>query len=312
MARALWSGSISFGLVNIPVRLYAATDSHQLEFHQFDAKSGKRVRYKRVAEGSDDEVPYEHIVDGYEVHKGKVVTLTDEEMAAAEPKKTRTLEIEDFVPLDAIDPIAWNHTYYVGPDSSAGAQKAYAVLRDAMKQTGRVGVARFVMRSKEYLATIRPMGKAMALETMFFEDEIRSLDDVPDVGGQARVSPREMEMATKLIEALSGGWKHGKYKDTYRDQLMEIIKMKAKGETIDVPADPDKGGQVIDLMEALKKSLDRGRVGAARAPKAGRAAPAAGRSPSSGKPPARKAKPATPPPSRSPAKKSRGATKRAA
>ncbi|MEO8212892.1 MAG: Ku protein [Myxococcales bacterium] len=258
MARALWSGSISFGLVNVPVRLYAATDSHQLEFHQFDARSGKRVRYKRVAEGTDHEVPYDQIVDGYEVRKGKLITLTDEEMAAAEPKKTRTLDIEDFVPLEAIDPIAWSHTYYVGPDASAGAQKAYAVLREAMKQTGRVGVGRFVMRSKEYLAIIRPLGKVLALETMFFEDEIRGLDEVPGVAGGGAASPREMEMAKKLIEALATEWKHGKYKDTYRDELLKIIKQKAKGDAIALPPEAEQGGQVIDLMEALKKSLAGG------------------------------------------------------
>lgn len=258
MARALWSGSLSFGLVNIPVRLYAATDSHQLEFHQFDSKTGKRVRYKRVVEGTDREVPYDAIVDGYEVSKGKIVTLSDEEMAAAEPKKTRTLDIEDFVPLEAIDPIAWSHTYYMGPEANGGAKKAYVVLRDAMKQTGRVGVGRFVMRTKEYLAIIRPLGKGMALETMFFEDEIRDLDELPDVGGQGSASAREIDMAKKLIEALSGDWKHGKYKDTYRDRLLDVIKQKAKGKTIDVAAPADKGGQVIDLMEALKKSLAGG------------------------------------------------------
>jgi DNA end-binding protein Ku len=259
MAKALWTGSISFGLVNIPIRLYPATSSHQLEFHQLDSKTRKRVRYRRVIEGTNEEVPYKQIVDGYEVSKGKIVILTDEEMAAAEPKKSRTLDLEDFVPLDSIDPIAWNHTYYVGPDQGAGAQKAYAVLREAMKQTKRVGVGRLVMRSKQYLATLRPFGKGMALETMFFDDEIRELSSVPGAETQVAVSPREVDMARKLVEALSGDWHHAKYKDTHRDQLVSLIKQKAKGKVIEAEAAADTGGgKVIDLMEALKQSLGKG------------------------------------------------------
>jgi DNA end-binding protein Ku len=256
MAKALWTGSISFGLVNIPIRLYPATDSHQLEFHQLDSKTHKRIRYKRVIEGTHDEVPYKQIVDGYEIAKGKTVILTDEEMAAAEPKQSRTLDLEDFVPLDSIDPIAWNHTYYVGPDDGAGAHKAYGVLREAMKQTKRVGVGRFVLRSKQHLATLRPFAKGMALETMFFQDEIRDVASLPGIEGPMAVSARELDLARKLIAALSGEWDHGKYKDTYRDQLLSIIKQKAKGKVIEAAAAPDTGGgKVIDLMQALKRSL---------------------------------------------------------
>lgn len=155
MPHAIWTGSISFGLVNIPVRLYAATDPQQLAFHQFDRKTEKRIHYKRVAEGSNAEVPYDRVVDGYEIRKGKFITLTDAEMAAADPKKSKTIDIEDFVPLSAIDPVAWNHTYFLGPDGRSGGAKAYAVLRDAMASTERVAVGRFVMRSKQYLATLR-------------------------------------------------------------------------------------------------------------------------------------------------------------
>lgn len=257
MARALWSGSISFGLVNIPIRLFAATESHQLDMHQFDAKTRKRVRYRRVVEGTDREVPYEQIVDGYEVSKGKIVLLSDEEMAAAAPKQSHTLELEQFVPLQAIDPIAWAHTYYVGPDGTS-AHKAYAVLRDAMKKSERVGIGRFVLRSKEYLATLRPYERGLALETMFFADEIRDLADVPGADVRVTASARELDIAQKLIESLSGPWEHAKYEDTYRDRVLELVKRKAKGETIDVEAPEEAGAPVIDLMEALKRSLAGG------------------------------------------------------
>lgn len=254
MARAIWSGSISFGLVNIPVRLFTATESHQLDLHQFDAKTHKRIRYRRVIEGTNREVAYDQIVDGYAVDKGKIVLLTDEEMAAAAPKQSHTLELEQFVPLQAIDPITWNHTYYVGPDGAA-AHKAYAVLRDAMKEAERVGIGRFVLRSKEYLATLRPFGRGLALETMFFADEIRDIADVPGAEVRAAATARELEIARKLIESLSGSWDHTKYQDSYRDQLLALVKKKAKGETIDVETPEEPGAPVIDLMEALKRSL---------------------------------------------------------
>jgi len=205
-------------------------------------------------EGTTREVPYDQIVDGYAVDKRNLVLLSDEEMAAAAPKQSHTLELEQFVPLGDIDPIAWNHTYYVGPDGAA-AHKAYAVLRDAMKEAERVGIGRFVLRSKEYLATLRPFGRGLALETMFFADEIRDIADVPGAEVRAAATARELDIARKLIEALSGPWDHTKYEDSYRDQLLALVKRKAKGETIDVEAPEEAGAPVIDLMEALKRSL---------------------------------------------------------
>jgi DNA end-binding protein Ku len=257
--------------VNIPVRLFTATESHQLDLHQFDEKSHKRIRYRRVIEGTDHEIPYEQIVDGYEVSKGKIVVLNDDELAAAAPKQSHTLELEQFVPLDAIDPIAWNHTYYVGPEGPT-SHKAYAVLRDAMKKAGRVGVGRFVLRSKEYLATLRPYERGLALETMFFADELRNVAEVPGADVRVTASARELDIAEKLIDALSGEWHHDQYKDSYRDQLLDLVKRKAKGETIDVGTTSEEGGApVIDLMEALKRSLQGGGAGPARP---GRVAPA--------------------------------------
>lgn len=271
MPRAIWTGSISFGLVNIPIRLFTATESHQLELHQFDEKTNKRVRYRRVVEGTNREVPYEQIVDGYEISKGKIVILTDEEMAAASPKQSHTLELEQFVPLTDIDPITWNHTYYVGPDGTS-AHKAYAVLRDAMKRAGRVGIGRFVLRSKEYLATLRPFGRGLALETMFFADEIRDVADVPGADVRVTASTRELDIAEKLIDSLSGTWNHGHYQDSYRDRLLDLVKRKAKGQVIDVETAEEEAAPVTDLMEALKQSLAGGRSRASGGEK--RAAPA--------------------------------------
>lgn len=258
--RSLWTGSISFGLVNIPIRLYAATESHQIAFHQIEAKTGKRIHYKRVAEGSDREVSYDDIIDGYELDNGRIVSLTDEELAAAEPKKTRTLELEEFVALGDIDPLVWNHTYYVGPDETEGARKAYAVLRDAMTDLARVGVGRFVMRSKEYLATLRPLGPALALETMFFADEVRDIGDVPGIADAKKVAvnARERAMAKQLVESLSGRWEHGKWHDEHRERVMELIKRKSKGAAIPAAPQEPAGAEVVDLMEALKASLGRG------------------------------------------------------
>jgi DNA end-binding protein Ku len=257
MPHAIWTGSISFGLVNIPVRLYAATDAHQIEFHQFDRKTEKRIHYKRVAEGSNEEVPYDRVVDGYEIRKGKFITLTDEEMAAAEPKKTRTIDIEDFVPLAEIDPITWNHTYFLGPDGRSGGAKAYAVLRDAMADSKRVAVGRFVMRSKQYLATLRPFGKALALETMFFADEIRDAKKIPELGAAGTSSAREVDLAKKLIQNLAGEWDHAKYKDDHRERLLEVIRKKSKGKAIDTATAHTDDGKVLDLMAALKQSLSK-------------------------------------------------------
>lgn len=266
-ARSIWTGSISFGLVNIPIRLYPATRSHQLAFHQFDAKSHARIRYKRVVEGTDDEVPYAQIVDGYEVKKGEIVTLSDEEMAAAEPKKSRSLDIEQFVPLTDIDPISWNHTYYVAPDDAAGPRKAYAVLREAMEKMERVAIGRMVMRTKQYLVTLRPYGSGLALQTMFFADEIRAF---PETAAKLPAgSAREVEMAKQLIESFVEPWHHAKYHDTYRDRLVATIKQKAKGRSIEAAPRPEKQGEVIDLMEALKKSLGGGESKPAQARKRG-------------------------------------------
>ena len=254
MARAIWSGAISFGLVTIPVKLYSATSSHKLDFHQL-TKDGERVRYQRVAEGSGKEVEYEDIVKGYEIDEGQYVVVTPEELAAVEPTKSRTIDIEDFVDLDEIDPIAWDKTYYLAPASDVGAERPYALLLQAMRETNKVAIARFVMRSKQYLATIRPIGDLLGLETMYFADEIRGADDVENVPGKVKVADREVAMARQLIESLTSEWKHEQYADTYQERVRELVKSKVEGKDIVVRED-EETPQMADLMEALRASVE--------------------------------------------------------
>src|SRR3954447_22623994 len=219
MAPPIWSGTISFGLVSIPVKLYAAIESHRLAFHELDDKTGKRIRFKRVAEDSNREVPWEHIVRGYEVQKGRFVTLTKDELKAAAPGQTRTVDVEQFVKLDEIDPVSWDATYYVVPDG-AQAQKAYALFREALARKERVAIGRFVMRSKQYLVCIRPFEDILALQTMFFPDEVRKAKDLPGADKTSlRGRERELHLASQIIDSLSEPWDPARYEDTYRAQV---------------------------------------------------------------------------------------------
>jgi DNA end-binding protein Ku len=262
MARPIWSGSISFGLVSIPVKLYAAIESHRLAFHELDEKTGRRVRYRRVAGDSDREVPWKSIVRGFEVAKGRFVTLSQDELRAAAPEQTRAIDIEQFVELGEIDPVSWDQTYYVAPDGPAAA-KAYALFREALARSGRVAIGRFVMRTKQYLVCLRPYGDAIALQTMFFADEVRSADDLPGVthgSFSGRGRERELALASQIIDSLSAPWDAAKYEDTYRARVMKLVEKKAEGEEITV-ADEEAApaGQVVDLMAALKASLQDGK-----------------------------------------------------
>jgi DNA end-binding protein Ku len=272
--RAIWTGAISFGLVNIPVRLFTATRTHDIAFHQVEEKTGKRIHYKRLAEGTNREVPYQQIAKGYEVSKGRTVIIEPEELAAIEPKKTRTIEIEEFVELDEIDPAYWDQTYYVAPEDRAGAPKSYALLRRAMEDSGRVGIGRFVMRTKEYLVTVRPFGPGMALETMFYADEVRDVGEViPSDLKKASLSSRELALAKQLIEAREAHFQPSKFKDDYRDRVLDVIRKKGRGQEIPHEAPEEEPGKVVDLMEALKASLGRSKKAAKAArPKRKRAA----------------------------------------
>ena len=254
MPRAIWSGAISFGLVNIPVKLYSAVSRKTVRFHQIDAESGARVRQKRVG-GDGEEVPYEQIVKGYEIGPDRYVTITPEELESLEPQKTRTIDIEDFVDLEQIDPMYFDHPYYLAPDT--GAAKAYRLLVDAMEDSGKVAVARVVLRSKEHLVAIRPRNGALAMETMLFADEVISTEALEELGADADVatSDRELTMARQLIESLASDFEPEKYRDEYRERVLDLIERKAQGETIVIEEPSAEPQKVPDLMAALEASI---------------------------------------------------------
>jgi DNA end-binding protein Ku len=255
MPRAIWSGAISFGLVNIPVKLYSAVQRKTVRFHQLDAKDNTRIQQKRVNPTSGREVPYEELVKGYEVSPDRYVVITPEELDSLEPQKTRTIDIEDFVELDQIDPIYYDHPYYLAPDKGAG--KAYTLLLQAMKDAGKVGIARVVIRSKENLVAIRPRDDILTMETLLFGDEVvppDSFDELPE-GKEAKASKKEVDMAKQLIDSLAADFDPDKYRDEYRDRVLEMIERKAEGEEIVLQAPEEAPAEVPDLMAALEASI---------------------------------------------------------
>src|SRR5918992_2303300 len=254
MPRSIWSGAISFGLVNVPVKLYSAVSRKTVRFHQLHEKDGARIQQKRFCSQEEEEVPWEEIVKGYEIGPDRYVMITNEELDAVEPKKTRTIDIEDFVDLDEIDPIYYDHPYYLAPGT--GAAKPYKLLLDAMKDANKVAIARVVIRSKEALTAIRPMGDVLAMSTMLFHDEVvpaDSLDEV-DTVQEADTTKRELEMARQLIESLSSDFDPSKYRDEYREAVLEMIERKAEGEEI-VLQPAEEPEPVPDLMAALEASV---------------------------------------------------------
>jgi DNA end-binding protein Ku len=256
MPRAIWSGAISFGLVNIPVKLYSAVSRKTVRFNQIDAESGQRIRQQRVNPETGEEVPYEQIVKGYEISPDQYVTISNEELEALEPQKTRTIDIEQFVDLEQIDPIHYDHPYYLAPDKGAG--KAYKLLLDAMEQADKVGIARVVIRSKENLVALRAYNGAITMETMLFPDEVvepSTIDELDAADGDVKTTKRELDMAKQLIESLSGDFDPSGFRDEYRDRVMELIERKAAGETITVEAPEPERKDVPDLMAALEASI---------------------------------------------------------
>jgi DNA end-binding protein Ku len=256
MARAIWSGSISFGLLNVPVKLYSAVSKQTIRFRELREKDGSRVKHKRVAEEDGEEVPYDDIVKGYEITPDQYVIITRDELDEIDPKKTRAVEIKDFVDLDDIDPIYFEHPYYLGPDK--GAEKAYALLAKAMRDERKVAIARFVLRNKEHLAAIRPMDGVLTLTTMRFADEVVAADqlDGVEVADGRKIEKRELEMAKELIDSLSGEFDAQKYRDEYREELLALIERKAQGEkVVTQPSEEPKPTKAPDLMAALEESL---------------------------------------------------------
>ena len=274
MPRSIWNGTISFGLVNVPVGLYSAVESKEIHFHLMTT-SGHRVRNKRVDDQTGREVDYDSLVKGYERSKGRYVIVEPEELEAAAPKQTRTIEIEDFVELADIDPIYYSSTYYLAPRSGNAADKSYALLREAMEKSGKAAVGRFVMRTKQYLAVVRPADGMLVLETLYFDDEIRDPKEL-DIPKRVSVGARELKVARQLIDSLTTEWKPSRYHDTYRAEVEKIVRRKAKGETIVAAEEPDTGPtNVTDLVAALEASLARkgnGRAsGSGRTPRKRRA-----------------------------------------
>jgi DNA end-binding protein Ku len=257
MARAIWSGSISFGLVNVPLKVYSAIKQRDIHFSQFDPK-GNKIRLKRISEKTGKEVEYEDIKKGYEVTSGKFVLVEPDELQEVRPRTTRTVDIEDFVALEDIDPIYYERTYYLVPDGE-GASKAYSLLLQAMEKQQKVGIGKVVMRTKQYLAAIRPFEGALAMSTMLFADEVVSKSEIKGLPQKRSASDKEVKLAAQIIDSLTTDWKPERYKDTYREQVLELIQQKAKGQEIVVQEEEAETAGVVDLMAALEASLQAAR-----------------------------------------------------
>jgi DNA end-binding protein Ku len=267
--RAIWSGALSFGLVNVPIKLYSATRSKDVRFNQLHAADGGRIRQKRVCSVDGSEVGLEEIVKGYELSPDRYVTITQSELDAIAPRASRLIEIEEFVDLAGIDPLFYESAYYLVPDK--GAAKPYSLLLQAMEEEAKVAIGRVVLRSKEYLTAIRPLGDTLTMATMRFADEIVPRDQLEGLpGGDVVVAEREVAMARQLVQSLSSPFEPEKYRDTYRDQLLAMIEQKAEGQEIVLPAEEAPAPKAVDLMAALEASL-----AAAKARKAEPAEPAA-------------------------------------
>ncbi len=254
MPRTIWSGSLSFGLVNVPVGLYPATSDKTIHFNQFQAGTSDRIRYKKVNERTGHGVESGDIVKGFDLGGGEYVMLTEDELAAAEPERSRQIEITDFVDLDDIDPVYYRTTYYLAPEGN-GSDKPYALLRRAMRESRKVGIATMVMRNKEYLVAVRPEGDVLALETMFFADEVRSpSQELPRIPDDADITEREVSMAHVLIDTMESDWDPERFYDTHRQKVEALIEEKSQGKTIATPKVAPLP-KVVDLMEALQASI---------------------------------------------------------
>lgn len=275
MARPIWSGSISFGLVNIPVKLFSAVRRKTVRFNQIDSKTGSRVKQKRVSAATGEEVSYDDIIKGYELPGGEYITITEDELASLDPEAVKTIDLEEFVDLVDIDPLFYDSAYYLAP--SPETQKPYKLLVSAMEESGKVGIARFVMRTKQYLAAIRPVDGRLVLSTMVYADELVAHEEVDLFAGldDIEVADRELEMARQLISSLEADFVPEKHTDTYREAVLAMIDRKADGEetVLVAPADEEMGS-VVDLMAALEASVAEAKQARAKpsAPMAGESA----------------------------------------
>ena len=261
MARAIWSGSISFGLVSVPVKAFSAVRDHSVHFNQLEKKTGARINYKKVSDKTGKEVPSDEIQSGYEIASGKYVVVEDEELEKLRPRTSRTIDISDFVDLHEIDPIYYERTYWLGPDGEA-AERPYRLLLAAMEAEGKAGIGTVVMRKKQYLAAIRPLDGALAMSTMRFADEVVPQKDIDALAGKgAKPEARELKLATQIIGSLATDWDPTRYHDTYTEELKSLIEAKAKGKKILVEEEAPANDNVLDLMQALEASLEAARKG---------------------------------------------------
>jgi DNA end-binding protein Ku len=255
MPRAIWTGAISFGLVNVPIRLYSAVQRKTVRFNQLDSEGNVRIQQKRVNPVTGDEVPYERLVKGYEIAPGSYVIVEPEELEALEPHRTKTIDILDFVDLEEIDPIFYDHPYYLAP--GAGGSKPYKLLLEAMRETGKVAIGTVVIRQKQAVVALRPSGDVLQMATLIYADEIvptDRLDDLPD--DDVEIGERELAIAKQLVESLAADWDPGRYKDEYREKVLQLVESKAAGEEVAVQPDAPEAAPVPDLMSALKASLE--------------------------------------------------------
>ena len=256
MARAIWSGSISFGLLNVPVKMFSAVARRNIALREIRESDSARIKHRRVAEGTDEEVPYDEIIKAYEITPGQYVPLSKDEMAGMAPEKTRAIDVQDFVDLDEIDPMYFDSPYYLGP--AEGAEKAYSLLAAAMEASGKVAIARFVFRNKEHLAAIRTSGGVLTLTTMRFADEVVAASELEEVlpDKAPKVAKKEQQMAEQLIESLSADFDPHAYRDEYREQLLGLIERKAEGkEIVASEGEAPKATKAPDLMAALEESI---------------------------------------------------------
>jgi DNA end-binding protein Ku len=275
MARAIWSGSISFGLVNVPVKMYTAVRDRGVHFHMLSEDGSCRLRRKLVCPETGKEYDYAQTTRGFEIAPDQYVIIANEELDALKPEAGRTIEITDFVDLAHIDPIYYERPYYLAPDERGG--KAYHLLHEAMSRAGKVGIANFVMRQKQYLAALRPMQSILCLEVMNYADEIVPLDEIPGTEFAGEADKRELSVAQRLIDALSGEFEPGKYHDEYRERLLELIEKKAAGEDVVIQPPAREPERIADLMQALEASLAQvGRSAGAKDRKRGAAGAPAG------------------------------------
>lgn len=271
MARAIWKGSISFGLVNIPVGLYSAEKPNELSFDLLDSRDKAHIRYKRVNEQTGKEVPWEQIVRGYEFEEGQYVIVSDEDMKRANPEATQTVDIVGFVDLEEISPTFFEKPYFLGPDKKG--RKSYALLREVLKRTGKVGIATVVIRTKQRLAAVVPQDDVLLLQILRYAHELRSAEDLDLPAGKEGVTDRELDMAERLVEGMVDTWDPEQFHDTYREDVLKMIKRRVEaGQLESAPESPEEEkpaprGQVVDLMALLKQSVDEGgRHGAKKAP----------------------------------------------